>query len=90
MNPYEELELKLLDKAQLEYNELKLKKLYTRHDIDSITNEYEDQISELKNKSHEDYNKLPEYDENFGWVFAAGIGVGFIAATILLTIIHNI
>lgn len=90
MNPFDEQEQKILLDASLLQAEIKLKKLYTWYDIDAVREECENKIDELHGKYADEYDKLPEYEENWGWIFASGIGIGFIVATIILTIIHNL
>ncbi len=88
MNPFDEQEQKILLDASLLQAEIKLKKLYTWYDIESVREEYEDKINELNSAAEDEYEKLPDYDENWGWIFATGIGVGFIIAVIVLHLLN--
>ncbi len=89
MNPYEELELKLLDEAQLKYNELKLKKLYNKHDIDKIKEEYENEIANLNGSLGDTHAALEKEKSRFPGELFVGIVIGLFIAVILIVIFRN-
>ncbi len=90
MNPYDEQEQKILLDASVLREELMIKKLYTRHDIESIKEEYDNEIGRLNGSLGDTANALENEKNTFHiGEFLIGLVVAFFLSMIILLLLHN-